>query len=126
MKSENEQYPFIEKNLIGVALPLGAINAEAARGKSIWHASSTLYLWRSRTVKSPDLQFSHVDVPLVSSLVLSKKSGHEAYVQSVIKGGSYHFKVKIGRPQKEAPNGTKAKRLIIITCSARCQYLKIT
>jgi putative DNA methylase len=67
------------------------------------------WLW-ARTVKSPNPQFSHVDVPLVSSFVLSKKSGKEAYVQSVIDGDSYRFEVKIGKPPKDADNGTKLSR----------------
>ena len=63
------------------------------------------WLW-ARTVKSPNPQFSHVDVPLVSSFVLSKKKGHEAYVQPVIEGDSYRFEVKVGIPPKEAEFGT--------------------
>ena len=65
------------------------------------------WLW-ARTVKSPNPAFSHVDVPLVSSFVLSKKKGHEAYVQPVIEGDSYHFEVKVGMPPSEADKGTKA------------------
>ena len=67
------------------------------------------WLW-ARTVKSPHPAFSHVDVPLVSSFVLSKKKGKEAYVQPVIEGDTYHFEVKIGKPPKEAENGTKLGR----------------
>ncbi|NMD88659.1 DUF1156 domain-containing protein [Victivallis vadensis] len=67
------------------------------------------WLW-ARTVKSPNPQFSHVDVPLVSSFVLSKKKGNEAYVQPVIEGDSYRFEVKVGTPPKEAENGTKLAR----------------
>ena len=65
------------------------------------------WLW-ARTVKSPNPEFSDVDVPLVSTFVLSKKAGHEAYVQPVIEGKSYRFVVKVGKPPKEAENGTKA------------------
>lgn len=65
------------------------------------------WLW-ARTVKSPNPQFSHVDVPLVSSFVLSKKKGHEAYVQPIIDGDSYRFEVKVGTPPKDAEKGTKA------------------
>ena len=63
------------------------------------------WLW-ARTVKSPNPQFSQVDVPLVSSFVLSKKKGHEAYVQPIIEGDSYRFEVKVGIPPREAENGT--------------------
>ena len=64
------------------------------------------WLW-ARTVKSPNPEFSDVDVPLTSTFVLSKKPGHEAYVQPVIEGNHYHFVVKIGKPPKDAENGTK-------------------
>lgn len=64
------------------------------------------WLW-ARTVKSPNPEFSDVDVPLASTFVLSKKPGHEAYVQPIIEGKSYHFAVKVGKPPKEAENGTK-------------------
>ena len=43
------------------------------------------WLW-ARTVKSPNPAFSHVDVPLAASFVLSGKAGKEAYVQPVIEG----------------------------------------
>ncbi|MBQ6473654.1 MAG: DUF1156 domain-containing protein [Victivallales bacterium] len=66
------------------------------------------WLW-ARTVKSPNPEFSDVDVPLVSTFVLSKKAGHEAYVQPVIEGKSYRFEVIVGKPPKDAENGTKAK-----------------
>jgi len=65
------------------------------------------WLW-ARTVKSPNPDFSDVDVPLVSTFVLSKKQGHEAYVQPIIEGKHYHFVVKVGKPPKETENGTKA------------------
>ncbi len=41
------------------------------------------WLW-ARTVKSPNPAFSHVDVPLASTFVLSSKAGKEAYVQPEI------------------------------------------
>ena len=43
------------------------------------------WLW-ARTVKSPNPAFSHVDVPLVSTFMLSTKKGKEHYVHPVIKG----------------------------------------
>lgn len=64
------------------------------------------WLW-ARTVKSPNPRYSHIDVPLVSNFIISKKKGNEAYVQAVIKGDKYHFEVKVGKPPKEAENGTK-------------------
>jgi putative DNA methylase len=51
------------------------------------------WIW-ARTIKSPNPAFSHVDVPLVSTFVLSSKSGKEAYVLPVIEGDQYRFLVK--------------------------------
>ncbi|PKG93150.1 DUF1156 domain-containing protein [Paraglaciecola sp. MB-3u-78] len=64
------------------------------------------WIW-ARTVKSPNLAFNHVDVPLASSFVLSSKKGKEAYVQPVIAGDTYHFEVKVGNLPTEAKLGTK-------------------
>ena len=49
------------------------------------------WLW-ARTVKSPNPAFSHVDVPLVSTFVLSSKKGKEAFVVPVINGDSLHLR----------------------------------
>ncbi|HFD87446.1 MAG TPA: DUF1156 domain-containing protein, partial [Gammaproteobacteria bacterium] len=63
------------------------------------------WLW-ARTVKSPNPAFSHVDVPLVRSFVISSKKGKEAWVEPVVKGSSYKFKVRIGKKPSDALNGT--------------------
>lgn len=65
------------------------------------------WLW-ARTVKSPNPAFSHVDVPLVSTFVLSSKTGKESYVQPVVEGDTYRFTVKVGKPPEEAKAGTRA------------------
>jgi putative DNA methylase len=65
------------------------------------------WLW-ARTVKSPNPAFSHSDVPLASTFILSGKSGKEAYVQPVISGDSYKFLVKTGTPSDSAKTGTTA------------------
>lgn len=67
------------------------------------------WLW-ARTVKSPNPAFSHVEVPLASSFVLSSKKGKEAWVKPVIDGDNYRFTVQVGEPPAEAKNGTKAAR----------------
>ena len=59
------------------------------------------WLW-ARTVKSPNPAFSHVDVPLVSTFILSSKEGKEAYVEPVVEGEHYYFTVKMGSPPPEA------------------------
>src|SRR6185295_52003 len=56
------------------------------------------WLW-ARTVKSPNPAFSHVDVPLASTFLLSSKPGKEAYVQPVIDERGYRFLVKVGKPE---------------------------
>jgi len=69
------------------------------------------WLW-ARTVKSPNPAFAHVDVPLVSTFMLSTKPGKEAYVEPIIEGESYRFTVKVGKPKNEesVKNGTKLSR----------------
>jgi putative DNA methylase len=65
------------------------------------------WLW-ARTVKSPNPAFSHVDVPLASSFIISSGAGKEAYVQPIIQKDRYRFTVKLGRPPAEAALGTTA------------------
>ncbi|MFP4272389.1 MAG: DUF1156 domain-containing protein [Halothiobacillaceae bacterium] len=65
------------------------------------------WLW-ARTVKSPNPAFSHVEVPLASSFVLSSKKGKEAWVEPIVDGDEYRFEVRVGTPPVGASNGTKA------------------
>jgi len=65
------------------------------------------WLW-ARTVKSPNPAYNHVDVPLVSSFILSSKPGKEAYVEPVVEGNMYRFVVKVGKPPEGAKSGTTA------------------
>ena len=67
------------------------------------------WLW-ARTVKSPNPAFASVDVPLVSSFVLSTKEGKEAYVDPVIENDGYRFTVKVGPLPPAAKSGTKIAR----------------
>jgi putative DNA methylase len=69
------------------------------------------WLW-ARTVKSPNPAFAQIDVPLVSTFMLSTKRGKEAYVEPVIENGGYQFTVKVGKPKdaEAAENGTKLSR----------------
>ena len=67
------------------------------------------WLW-ARTVKSPNPAFASVDVPLVSSFVLSTKEGKEAYVDPVIENDGYRFTVKVGPLPPAAKSGTKMAR----------------
>ena len=69
------------------------------------------WLW-ARTVKSPNPAFSNIDVPLVSTFMLSTKAGKETYIEPLIEDGGYRFKVKMGKPKDVAgaKNGTKLSR----------------
>ncbi|MDZ7685280.1 MAG: hypothetical protein U5O39_10035 [Gammaproteobacteria bacterium] len=67
------------------------------------------WLW-ARTVKSPNPAFSHVDVPLASSFVLSGKKSKEAWVEPVVDGDSYRFEIRTGTPPPAAKEGTKADK----------------
>ena len=75
------------------------------------------WLW-VRTVKSPNPAYSHVDVPLASTFMLSSKSGKEAYVEPVFENGGYRFTVKLGKPEDSdtARKGTSAGRWIAFSC----------
>jgi putative DNA methylase len=65
------------------------------------------WLW-ARTVKSPNPAYSHVEVPLVSTFVVSSKGGKEAYVEPIVDGDQYHFTVRMCKPTADAEAGTKA------------------
>ena len=69
------------------------------------------WLW-ARTVKSPNPAFPGVDVPLISTYMLSTKRAKEAYVEPVIEGDGYRFTVKVGTPPDPAAAkaGTKLSR----------------
>ena len=68
------------------------------------------WFW-GRTVKSPNPAFRNVDVPLVTTFMLSTKPGKEAYVKPVFEGNSYRFTVKTGKADDEtSKNGTKLER----------------
>ena len=70
-------------------------------------AAVIAWLW-ARTVKSPNPAYSHVDVPLVSSFIVSNKAGKEAYIHPVVSGDSYQFEVRDEKPPKGVENGTKS------------------
>lgn len=100
---------------IGHLFPPVEITAEMAKErpdlKSLVGQKLTVIAWLwARTVKSPNPAFSHVDVPLASTFVLSSKAGKESYVQPVVEGDRYHFTVKVGTPSIEAKAGTKVGR----------------
>lgn len=69
------------------------------------------WLW-ARTVRSPNPAFAEVEVPLITTFMLSTKKGKEAYIEPVIEGNSYRFTVKVGKPEdlEAAKSGTKLAR----------------
>ena len=75
------------------------------------------WLW-ARTVKSPNPAFADVEVPLVSTWMLSTKKGKEAYVKPVIEGRGYRFTVHAGAPSDlaAAKRGTKLARGAHFSC----------
>lgn len=73
------------------------------------------WVW-ARTVRSPNPAFSHVEVPLASTFILSSKSGKEAYVQPVIDGDSYRFEVKVGIAPSSVHAGTTAGKRNAFIC----------
>ena len=73
------------------------------------------WLW-ARTVKSPNPAFANVDVPLVSSFILSKKKGKGAYVEPIIEDGGYDLTVRAGDPPEEAELGTTVAKRQAFRC----------
>jgi putative DNA methylase len=73
------------------------------------------WLW-ARTVKSPNPAFSHVDVPLASTFILSSKEGKESWVEPIVTGDSYRFEIRVGSPSKEAEKGTSAGKRAAFRC----------
>lgn len=65
------------------------------------------WIW-ARTVNSPNPAFKTVDVPLVSSFLLSPMAGKEAFVKPVIEGENYRFEVCTGVADEATKSGTKA------------------
>ncbi len=77
----------------------------------------TAWLW-ARTVKSPNPAFAQIDVPLVSTFMLSSKAGKEAYVAPVVENGTYRFVVQMGSPKDidAAKRGTRAGKAQDFLC----------
>lgn len=88
---------------IGYLYPNVKLPTEYGGGES----TVVAWLW-ARTVKSPNPAFAHVDVPLVSTFILSSKSGKESYVHPVVVDDKYHFEIKTGTAPSSAVNGTTA------------------
>lgn len=100
---------------IGHLYPKITITAEMVADRpdlvSLLGQSLTVIAWLwTRTVKSPNPAFSHVEVPLASTFVLASKEGKQAYVEPFIEGDNYRFIARTGAPNEMAQNGTKLSR----------------
>ena len=75
------------------------------------------WLW-ARTVKSPNPAFAQVDVPLVSSFMLSTKAGKPVFIEPVVDRDGYRFTVKVGEPRDMAALriGTRAGKAQDFLC----------
>jgi putative DNA methylase len=99
---------------IGKLFPKVEVTAEMAKDRKdlVPYVGRKLnviaWLW-ARTVKSPNPAYATVDVPLVSTFILSAKQGKEAYVEPVVQGTAYQFFVRKGKPKdaKAFADGTK-------------------
>lgn len=108
---------------IGHLYPKVEVTAEMAKGRPDLkpyvgkNVTVIAFLW-ARTVKSPNPAFSKVDVPLVSTFMLSTKPGKEAYIEPVIEQDGYRFVVRFGKPKNldEAKRGTKAGKAQDFRC----------
>ena len=111
------------KNRIGNLYPQVEVTAEMARerpdlerykGRKL---TVIAWLW-ARTVRSPNPAFSDLEVPLASTFMLSTKNGKEAYVEPVIEGRGYRFRVKAGTPEDAAATkaGTSAGKRQAFRC----------
>ncbi len=67
------------------------------------------WLW-AHTVKSPSPAYSHVDVPLASTFILSETTKTKAYIEPLIESDTYSFIVKMGTPPSKTKTGTKIGR----------------
>lgn len=88
---------------------IGHLYPNATLPKELGGTQATVIAWIwARTVRSPNPAFSAVEVPLVSSFVLSSKSNAEYYIEPVVDGDRYSFTIKAGAIPPSALNGTKA------------------
>jgi putative DNA methylase len=102
---------------VGHLYPLIEITADMAKEradlKPLIGQKLTVIAWHwARTVKSPNPAYSHVEVPLVSTFILSTKAGKEVYVEPLVENDTYRFTVKMGKPKnlEQAKSGTKLAR----------------
>lgn len=108
---------------IGHLYPKVEITAEMAKDrpdlKPVVGKKLTVIAWIwARTVKSPNPAYSHVDVPLAGTFVLSTKKGKEAYIEPLLEKDGYRFRVNTGKPSD--PVATKAGTKLGRGANFRC------
>ncbi len=87
------------------------------------------FFW-ARTVNSPSPAFSHVQVPLASTFILTGKGANLCFVQPVVSGDQYAFIVRRGVPPAEAKDGTKASgrganfRCVLSNAPISAEYIR--
>ncbi len=89
-----------------------ATESEIGNPKSkIQNLTVIAWLW-ARTVESPNPAYRGCQVPLISSFWLSTKKGKETWIEPVIDGKEYRFKVRTGMARDKAAidAGTKLAR----------------
>ncbi len=96
---------------IGHLYPQVDLPSEYGSGK----ATVIAWIW-ARTVPSPDPAFSDVQVPLVRSFDLSTKKGKEVWVEPVVNGREYEFKIR-SKASGDAKNGADGT---VSRAGARC------
>ena len=101
-------YGFLGKNYPNVHVSLEAAQEQPELDKFIGKEIQPIaYIW-ARTVASPSPAFRNIQVPLISSFVLSQKSGG-VYVKPKINGSTYSFDIT-RTSFKDASKGTKLSR----------------
>lgn len=77
-------------------------------------ATVIAWIW-ARTVKCPN-PACVCEMPLVSSFILSKKKGHEAWIEPVVEGKTIHYTVHAGNYPAGYENGTKQGKKAKFCC----------
>lgn len=108
-KKIGDLYPAIK---VTVEMADGRSDLKTQIGKNL---TPIAWIW-ARTVRSPNPAFSHVDVPLVSTFVLSSKEGREAYIEPIIDGDHYSFGVRLGVAPTKLEGGTTAGKRAAFVC----------
>jgi putative DNA methylase len=103
------------KKRVGHLYPVVEITSELAKGrpdlKQLVGQKVTVINWLwARTIASPNPAFQHVNVPLISSYILTNKAGKETYIEPIVEGDKYEFSIRVGVPPEGLATGTKLSR----------------